>query len=311
MKPFDVNLEWMGKFKNHEKAIFWSADSDAGKSSLQNLNLHRLQRTIVSNSPSERLEQIRSARNGGSITPPYAKALRGHQATQKLKLHTRTTLASADCAFDPSRKTWRIATTPAVPGLDEVEVDYVYFATGVASDFARLPFLQTMLAKFPLHGHGGFPCLSEDLMWRGEVQGTALSRREEGSKVDGRRAGKRSTSIPLPPDEIEVSMPKQVSNERVPLFVTGRLASLRLGPGGGNLEGARIGAERIAWALQEIVDGAVMREEAGKDEGLRRGSAEDEEETVRDDALGAERARYRYAVGIGSRFESLGADDGS
>ena len=31
MKPFDVDLEWMGKYKNVQKAIFWSADSDEGK----------------------------------------------------------------------------------------------------------------------------------------------------------------------------------------------------------------------------------------------------------------------------------------
>lgn len=30
VKPFDVDLSWMGKFKNHEKASFWSADSDEG-----------------------------------------------------------------------------------------------------------------------------------------------------------------------------------------------------------------------------------------------------------------------------------------
>jgi cation diffusion facilitator CzcD-associated flavoprotein CzcO len=39
----------------------------------------------------------------------------------------------------------------------------------------------------------------------------------------------------------------------VPLFVTGRLAGLQLGPGAANLEGARAGAERIAWRLQEIL----------------------------------------------------------
>lgn len=39
----------------------------------------------------------------------------------------------------------------------------------------------------------------------------------------------------------------------VPLFVTGRLAGLRLGPWAANLEGARNGAERIAWRLQEIL----------------------------------------------------------
>lgn len=40
----------------------------------------------------------------------------------------------------------------------------------------------------------------------------------------------------------------------VPLFVSGRLAGLRIGPDCGNLEGARIGAERISWALAEILE---------------------------------------------------------
>lgn len=39
----------------------------------------------------------------------------------------------------------------------------------------------------------------------------------------------------------------------VPLFCTGRLAALRLGPAGQNLEGARSGAERIAWRLDEAL----------------------------------------------------------
>lgn len=38
----------------------------------------------------------------------------------------------------------------------------------------------------------------------------------------------------------------------VPLFVTGRLAALRLGPAGPNLEGARLGAERVAWGLDAM-----------------------------------------------------------
>ena len=43
--------------------------------------------------------------------------------------------------------------------------------------------------------------------------------------------------------------------EGVPLYVTGRLASLRLGPGAGNLSGARTGAERIAWSIRELLEG--------------------------------------------------------
>ena len=40
----------------------------------------------------------------------------------------------------------------------------------------------------------------------------------------------------------------------VPLFVTGRLAGLRIGPDCGNLEGARVSAERISWAVEEILE---------------------------------------------------------
>lgn len=30
VKPFDIDLDWMGKFQNVQKAAFWSADSDEG-----------------------------------------------------------------------------------------------------------------------------------------------------------------------------------------------------------------------------------------------------------------------------------------
>lgn len=31
IKHFDVSLNWVGKFKNYDKAVFWSADDDQGK----------------------------------------------------------------------------------------------------------------------------------------------------------------------------------------------------------------------------------------------------------------------------------------
>ncbi|CAI9626928.1 unnamed protein product [Alternaria burnsii] len=42
-------------------------------------------------------------------------------------------------------------------------------------------------------------------------------------------------------------------DDNVPLFVTGRLAGLKLGPGAPNLVGARVGAERIAWNVDEAL----------------------------------------------------------
>lgn len=38
------------------------------------------------------------------------------------------------------------------------------------------------------------------------------------------------------------------------MFLTGELATLQIGPGAANLEGARLSAERIAWAIDEMLD---------------------------------------------------------
>ncbi|TDZ54795.1 hypothetical protein CTRI78_v006019 [Colletotrichum trifolii] len=206
VKPFDVDLAWMGKFRNVEQAYFWSADSDE-----------------------ERLAQIQSARGGGSITPPYHKRLKQHAAKGSLELCQNTRLAEA--RFDEANKVWHVRTEPPVelPGLD-----YIYFATGVQSDYASLPYLRTMLDEHPIHGHGGMPCINDDLMWK-----------------DG-----------------------------VPLFVTGRLAALRLGPGAGNLGGARAGAERVAWAIEDLISDST-------------GDADDDDEEM------------RFVTGRGNRFDSL------
>ena len=133
------------------------------------------------------------------MTPGFFKIEKAHMAAGRIKLHQRTSISRT--AFCPTSRTWKIETEPPIPDLPPI--DYIYFATGIQTDFTALPFLRNMLADFPIHGHGGLPCLNDDLMWK-----------------DG-----------------------------VPLYVTGRLAGLRLGPAGGNLGGARVGAERIAWSI--------------------------------------------------------------
>lgn len=73
----------------------------------------------------------------------------------------------------------------------------------------------------------------------------------------------------------------------VPLFLTGRFAALRLGPGAANLEGARIGAERVVWGLREVLkmEGHGGEESEGGNDGVR------------------------YASGIGSRFGALEVEE--
>ncbi|KAI4776825.1 FAD/NAD(P)-binding domain-containing protein [Aureobasidium sp. EXF-3400] len=210
VKPFDVDLDWMGKFRNFEEASFWSADTDE-----------------------ERLEKIKEARGGGSITPRYHKLLKQYIAAGKVAMHTETTITSSSF----SNGSWILTTSPPI---ELPSIDYIYFATGIASDFRSLPFLQTINHKFPIDSYGGLPALTDDLMWK----------------------------------------------ENVPLFVTGRLAALRLGPGAGNLAGARSGAERIAWAIEDI----LPKED---------GQTEDEEE---------DEMTYNFKTGTGSQFCSLDSE---
>jgi hypothetical protein len=143
---------------------------------------------------------IKIARNGGSITPRMHKVLKQHAATKKLSIHTHTQIISKE--FDPVSKSWRFGTDPPIPNLPLI--DYIYFATGAGSNVVDLPLMVSMNRDHPIEIKQGFPCITEDLMWK----------------------------------------------QNIPLFITGRLAALQLGPGAPHLEGARIGAERIAWALE-------------------------------------------------------------
>lgn len=84
----------------------------------------------------------------------------------------------------------------------------------------------------------------------------------------------------------------------VPLFVTGRLAGLRLGPGAPNLVGARIGAERIAWNVEEVL-GKLGRLRAGR----QVTAGEEEDDDV--DGSSSGRRLEEYAAARNNRFGSL------
>ena len=152
----------------------------------------------------------------------------------RLEIHTNTTISSR--VFDDQRQVWKIETEPRVK---IPEIDYIYFATGVMTDYQKIPYLQTLLKKHPIDGVNGLPCLTDDMAW----------------------------------------------NDDVPLYASGKLAGLRVGPGAANLVGARIGAERIAWSIQEYLSKDVHRDEDEADD--------------------------LYQQGVGSRYDSLLESDGS
>lgn len=134
IKPFDVDLDWIGKYRNTNQAVFWSADTDE-----------------------ERLEQLREARNGGSITPRIYKTMQPYITQGRLKIHTNTIITGKDWNLED--RTWIVETQPVIPDLPEF--DYVYCATGLENDIESVPCLRKMHRKYPIKVLGGSPCLTE------------------------------------------------------------------------------------------------------------------------------------------------------
>ncbi|KIW04295.1 uncharacterized protein PV09_04591 [Verruconis gallopava] len=206
-KPFDIDLEWMGRYRNGKRAAFWTEDD-----------------------LDERLAMAKQARNGGSITPRFAKKLKKYEQEGRLKVYTHTQIVSRQ--YDERKMVWKAITEPR---QELPYFDHIIFATGLSIDVRTMDILRTVNEKYPIPSHGGHPALTDDLRWNAEM----------------------------------------------PLFVNGKLAMLQLGPSAGNLEGARLGAERIAWGIfNELneTDGSV--EQAGV-------------------------AQQNYVLGIGSRYDSL------
>lgn len=228
-KHFDVGLDWMGKFKTLNQGYFHAASDE------------------------ERLDIIRDARGGGSIPPAFWKKIQPHRERGQLKMFFETVLTEAhfEQSLQDQGGLWRIKTEPPIEDLPAF--DFIYFATGIQSDFAALPYLRNMLEDYPIKGFGGFPCLNEDLMW----------------------------------------------NDEVPLFVTGKLAALKIGPAGPNIGGARIGAERITLALDDFLS------RSGPDGATKRAFFAEQETVVggrRDSGIDM----FNYASGTGSKYSSLG-----
>lgn len=107
-----------------------------------------------------------------------------------------------------------------------------------------------------------------------------------GARADVREMPLLSNINSQYPVEIKEGLPclsdDLMWREDVPLFMTGRMAGLRLGPGAPNLEGARLGAERIAWSLEEFLG---KRKEVGN------------------------RCAVEGFCGLGNRYASLVGDD--
>jgi hypothetical protein len=193
----------MGRYSNLKKMEFWQEED-----------------------PLQRLNMLRSARNGGSITPTYAKILKMHEDRGALEIRTMTSLESAH--WDDTNKKWSLEVqvleplarkglgTDSPSRIDTISADFVVAATGTTPSFSSLPFVRSLTSNTnipPCPIVGGLPMLTSHLQWPG-----------------------------------------------LPLFCVGGYSALQVGPGAFNLGGMREAADRVVERLGELALGRRMDE---------------------------------------------------
>ncbi|KAH8589972.1 hypothetical protein B0O99DRAFT_692000 [Bisporella sp. PMI_857] len=132
-KHFDLDLSWVGKYKNFQLASFWGAEGDE-----------------------ERAEMI--------LTPEYKKLLLKLVEEGNIELKENTKVSSA--SWDGNSQTWSIKTEPEA---EIPKIDHVIYATGSKFDVMDIDALKPLMENFPVDAVGGMPCLNNDLMWRDDV----------------------------------------------------------------------------------------------------------------------------------------------
>ena len=169
----------------------------------------------------------KDARGGGSITPCFAKILNDHVKAGKLVVHTWTEVISWSYKLTEAEWTVQAQSNASISGM--------LTETGPVD----LPTYNYVILAT------GTNTPVKDIPFLKTLQSS-----NPVESIGGFPA--LTTDLAWRSD--------------VPLFVTGKLAMLQLGPGAGNLEGARMGAERIAWAIEDLVKPSGVAEWAGEQE---------------------------------------------
>lgn len=137
IKPFDIDLEWIGRNNFRHYASFWQQDC-AGRRQI-----------------------IMQARNGGSMTSEYYNLIQDLERQKRLEIRQSVTLSSLEWTSD---KSWKVCFT----GSEEVEYfDLIWLGTGSSLDLRNESCLKNLVASHPTQLCGGLPHLNDDLKWPG------------------------------------------------------------------------------------------------------------------------------------------------
>lgn len=203
VKPFDNEMEWIGKYRDRQMATF------------------------TAGSVGERVDLMHSARRGGSITPWYAKAMLEHEAAGRLTTHlgveVRDVVAvdSSSSSSGGGEKMFQVVSHPHRKDIPPTH--HVYFATGPAA--------------FEHHAEGHRTTATDQ---RAPWVPPHLRTMQRAFPIDW---------VPLEAAAVPAIRKDMSWDEGIPLYFTGPLGAINIGPTAATLGGANRGAE---WCVRGI-----------------------------------------------------------
>ncbi|ODV76863.1 uncharacterized protein CANTADRAFT_8443 [Suhomyces tanzawaensis NRRL Y-17324] len=168
----------------------------------------------IKDTDEERFQMIQDAREGGSINPEYYKKTMKHVKDGRLNFMKYTTIESQ--VWDSETKTWNLKLKTKVESKN---------SNTDTDTFEELELENVDYIYFAT----GIQQNIESLEFM-----QPIIKEHRIPIVRG---------FPCLTDDLQW-------NDKIPLFMIGKNASLRMGPSSANLDGARLGAERVGWFVQ-------------------------------------------------------------
>lgn len=140
VRQFDSDLSWSGHLRFQKLSEFWNEP-----------NLSR------------RLDLIKAARNGGSITSAAFEELQFHQSTDQCRVHEEVEIWDAEWSAKDQ------AFIVELSNGDQLEVDQIWLATGSLIDIKQETLFDSIRAEYALEAFQGYPVLDQNLRWHPEL----------------------------------------------------------------------------------------------------------------------------------------------
>lgn len=220
IKHFDFHLEWVTKYRNVKKASFYQLETDE-----------------------DRVQLMQDAREGGLVNPEYHMLLKKHCALGRLRMMKYTTIV--DVKKDEKRLSlcletslpnssrsaeWK-NTASSTDSMEDKSMDELSDASETSSKLEN--YSENTTRSWI---NADYVCCATGI--QADINGLEFLQsllHDHPIKTVG--------GFPCLTENLQW-------NDEIPLYMVGKNAALRIGPTSANLDGARLGAERVGWKIQ-------------------------------------------------------------